>query len=82
MTANQLYRESKSELSFKEWLKDNQKQGFLENHEKMFNMVDGETDEKPSVTTQKAKKSLGLFGVVGIVGLGLLLYGLSNSSSN
>jgi len=82
MTANQLYRQSNSELTFKEWLKENQKKGFLENHEKMFNMVDETTDEKPSVTTQQAKKGIGMLGVVGIVGLGLLLYGLSNSSSN
>tara|TARA_R110000851_G_scaffold269144_3_gene421804 strand:- start:19 stop:333 length:315 start_codon:yes stop_codon:yes gene_type:complete len=36
-SANQLFKESNSELPFKDWLKTQQKDGALENHDKMFN---------------------------------------------
>jgi len=90
MTANQLYKESGSSLPFKEWLKQNQSKGLLDNHEKMFNLmgVDGDTEEevieqvKPkSITTKKAKTNMGILNIVGIIGIGILLYGLSNAKS-
>jgi len=40
VSANQMYKQSKSSLTFKEWLKDTQNKGILENHEKMYNMID------------------------------------------
>ncbi|WP_438964732.1 hypothetical protein [Winogradskyella sp.] len=90
MTANQLYKESGSSLPFKEWLKQNQNKGLLDNHEKMFNLmgVDGDTEEevieqvqpKP-ITTKKAKTNMGMLKIVGIIGLGILLYGLANAKS-
>ena len=36
-SANQLYKASGSELTFKEWLQAEQKNGALADHEKMFN---------------------------------------------
>jgi len=76
-SANQLYKESKSDLSFKEWLNTKQKEGVLERHEKMFNA----SGEKKSVTTTKqAKKSLGMVNLIGIASLGLLVYGLTRTS--
>ena len=39
ISANQLYKESKSELPFKEWLKETQKKGILKNLEAMYNMI-------------------------------------------
>lgn len=92
MTANQLYKESGSELSFKMWLKENQNKGILDNHEKMFNLMgieeDTETEEvtqttetKPTMTNKKAKVNMGMLNIVGIVGLGVLLYGLANTKA-
>ena len=90
MTANQLYKESGSSLPFKEWLKQNQSKGLLDNHEKMFNLmgVDGDTEEEvieqvktKSITAKKAKTNMGILNIVGIIGIGILLYGLSNAKS-
>jgi hypothetical protein len=109
MTANKLYKESRSNLSFKLWLKENQTKGILDNHEKMFNLmgVDENTEEeeeeddddkiekdasngtsiksktiptKKSPTT-KVKGNMGILNVVGIIGLGILLYGLANAKA-
>jgi hypothetical protein len=76
-SANQLYKESKSTLSFKEWLNSKQKDGVLENHERMFN-ASGTTSN--GTTTKKAKKSMGMLNMIGIVSLGLLVYGLTRTS--
>jgi len=46
ITANQLYKQSNSTIPFKEWLKETQEQGMLDNHEKMYNLIDGEADEE------------------------------------
>lgn len=75
-SANQLYKESNSSLSFKEWLNSQQKEGVLENHERMFN-ASGTTKK---TTTKQAKKSMGMLNMVGLVSLGLLVYGLTRSS--
>jgi hypothetical protein len=107
MTANKLYKESRSNLSFKLWLKENQTKGILDNHEKMFNLmgVDENTEEeeeeddddriekdasnstaikqtptKKSPAT-KVKANMGLLNIVGIIGLGILLYGLANTKA-
>ena len=50
--------------------------------------VDGDTEEevieqvqpKP-ITTKKAKTNMGMLKIVGIIGLGILLYGLANAKS-
>jgi len=76
-SANQLYKESKSDLTFKEWLKTQQSIGALEDHEKMFN-ANGNGDS--TLTTQKAKKKSGMLNIIGFVSLGVLLYGLTRAS--
>lgn len=93
ISANQLYRQSKSQLSFKEWLKETQSKGILQDHEKMYNMIesegDSDTDEdsdtptiKPTKkTTQTAKTKLGMVNILGFVGLAVLIYGLTRSSA-
>ena len=84
ISANQLYKESKSELPFKEWLKETQKKGILKNHEAMYNMIEeGSSAETKttSSTTQTAKTKLGMTNILGFVGLAILIYGLSRTSA-
>lgn len=91
ISANKLYKESKSPLSFKEWLKETQSKGILQDHEKMYNLIESEGDDSdgenvPSVkplrsTTQTAKAKLGMVNLLGFVGLAVLVYGLTRSSA-
>lgn len=82
ISANQLYKESKSELPFKEWLKETQKKGILKNHEAMYNMIEeGSSETKTKSTTQSAKTKLGMTNLIGFVGLAILIYGLSRTSA-
>ena len=96
ISANQLYKESKSNLPFKEWLKETQKKGILQNHEKMFNLIesDDSSDNSSSgseselsikqsrkTTTQDAKTKLGMVNLLGFVGLALVIYGLTRTSA-
>jgi hypothetical protein len=91
ISANQLYKQSKSSLTFKEWLLENQGKGLLDNHEKMYNLIDGadeeivdeeevvETITKP--TTKKSVSKLSMVNLVGIIGIGILIYGLTKSNN-
>ena len=94
ISANKLYKESKSQLSFKDWLKETQQKGILQDHEKMYNLIESEgegddedEDETPSTkpvkksTTQTAKTKLGMVNLVGFVGLAVLIYGLTRTSA-
>lgn len=84
ISANQLYKQSKSQLPFKEWLKETQKKGILQNHEAMYNMIEEGGEPSPSSkssTTQTAKTKLGMTNLLGFVGLALLIYGLSRTSA-
>jgi hypothetical protein len=98
ISANKLYRESKSELSFKQWLKNTQNKGILQDHEKMYNMIESddtdysyEDDEqdstdlqqysKKSTTSQDSKSKLGMVNILGLIGIGLLIYGLSRTKA-
>jgi hypothetical protein len=96
ISANKLYKESKSQLSFKDWLKETQQKGILQDHEKMYNMIESEGDEDeeeedenlPTTskktsksTTQTAKTKLGMVNFLGFVGLAVLIYGLSRTSA-
>lgn len=94
ISANKLYKESKSQLSFKDWLKETQQKGILQDHEKMYNLIESEGDyedddedlpvtpKKPSKsTTQTAKTKLGMVNILGFVGLAVLIYGLSRTSA-
>jgi hypothetical protein len=93
ISANKLYKESRSPLSFKDWLKESQQKGILQDHEKMYNLIESEgdndedEDEYPTPvktknsTTQTAKTKLGMVNVLGFVGLAVLIYGLTRSSA-
>jgi Cft2 family RNA processing exonuclease len=81
VSANQMYKQSKSSLTFKEWLKDTQNKGILENHEKMYNMIDEAEKESTSMTTQQGTKKLGTINLIGIIGIVVLIYGLSKVTS-
>jgi hypothetical protein len=87
ISANQLYKQSKSNLAFKDWLKETQEKGILQNHEKMYNLIESESEtdsiSEPikKTTTQDAKTKLGMVNLLGFVGLGLLIYGLTRTSA-
>lgn len=81
ISANQMYKQSKSNLTFKEWLKENQSRGVLENHEKMYNLIDEAERENTTMTTQQGTKKLGTINLIGIVGVIVLIYGLSKVTS-
>ena len=76
VSANRKYKESGSDLSFKEWLKGEQKEGALDTHEKMFNA----NGEKDITTIKKAKTNMLGLNIIGVVALGCLVYGLSQES--
>lgn len=75
-----MYKQSKSNLTFKEWLKDSQQKGLLENHEKMYNLID-EAERDTTLTTQQGTKKLGTINLIGIIGVVVLIYGLSKVTS-
>ena len=92
ISANQLYKQSKSSLTFKEWLLQNQDKGLLDNHDKMYNLIDGANEEivdeevvvvetitKPTTKTSVSK--LSMVNLVGIIGIGFLIYGLTKSNN-
>ena len=96
ISANKLYKESKSQLSFKDWLKETQQKGILQDHEKMYNLIESEgqydedeyeDDSTPTPkkqtksTTQTAKTKLGMVNLLGFVGLAVLIYGLTRTSA-
>jgi hypothetical protein len=87
ISANQLYKQSKTSLTFKEWLKETQEKGVLQNHEKMYNLIESES-EMPLInktikktTSQDAKTKLGMVNILGFVGLALVIYGLTRTSA-
>jgi peptidyl-tRNA hydrolase len=87
ISANQLYKQSKTSLTFKEWLKETQEKGVLQNHEKMYNLIESES-EMPTInktikktTSQDAKTKLGMVNILGFVGLALVIYGLTRTSA-
>ena len=87
ISANQLYKQSKSNLAFKDWLKETQEKGILQNHEKMYNLIESENEviagnnSSRKTTTQDAKTKLGMVNLLGFVGLALVIYGLTRTSA-
>ena len=81
-TANQLYKESKSELSFKDWLKAEQVEGNLKDHEAMFNADGKQEEEKKPTTTKTAKVDLGKWNMLAVVSVVSLIYGLMKVSNS
>lgn len=83
ISANQMYKQSKSSLPFKDWLKNTQQRGILDNHEKMYNLIENgdEEDKTPKLTTQEATKKFSTISLLGVIGIVVLIYGLSKVSS-
>lgn len=79
-SANQLYKESKSELPFKEWLRIEQDKGNLLNYEKMYN-ASGNNDETKFLSNTKAS-TRNMANVVGLLSLGVLAYGIYQETKN
>ena len=80
-SANQQYKESKSELSFKKWLQGEQNKGNLKDHETMFS-ADGETETKPKKkTTKRAKVDLGKWNMLAVLSVVSLIYGVMKVSN-
>lgn len=72
-SANQLYKESGMKQPFKEWLKIQQENGALRDHERMFNAV--------GVKPIKSVKDISRNNIIGLVALVLLTFGLYQVSN-
>lgn len=81
ISANQMYKQSKSNLHFKDWLKTTQNRGILDNHEKMYNLIENGKEEIPKLTTQEATKKFSTISLLGVIGIVVLIYGLSKVST-
>lgn len=80
-SANQLYKESKSELPFKEWLRIEQDKGNLLNYEKMYN-ASGNNDGINSINNNTKASTMRMTNVVGILSLGMIAYGIYQETKN
>ena len=76
-SANQRYKESKSKMPFKEWLRIEQEKGNLEKHDKMLS-ASGNTEV--SGNNQSKPKGMNTTNIVGLVSAGLLVYGIYQHS--
>ena len=74
-SANQLYKESKSQLPFKEWLSIEQDNGKLLGDEKMFN-ASGDNEEKKSSANPTRTGGMRMANLVGLLSAGMLAYGI------
>jgi len=76
-SANQRYKESKTDMSFKNWLKLNQSKGLLKNHEKMIN-YDGVNE----ISVERNKnKLIRKNTIIGLVSISILILGLYQVST-
>lgn len=70
ISANKQYKESGSNLPFKEWLKREQLKGNLEVHKDKFLNADGDdniADTPPMITKEEANKNRNFALVIGVV---------------
>ena len=71
ISANKQYKESGSNLPFKEWLKREQLKGNLEVHKDKFLNADGDdttqSDMPPMITKKEAAKNRNFALVIGVV---------------
>ncbi len=76
MTANQAFKQSNTNLSFRDWLNEEQLKGnFLkEDHEVLFNASGEEVLLKEKVSSLKSKVVTNNF--LGVIALGILIYGI------
>jgi hypothetical protein len=80
-SANQLYKESKSTLPFKEWLRIEQEKGNLQNCEKMYN-ASGNNDEINYMAKNTKASRIRMTNVVGLLSLGMIAYGIYQETKN
>lgn len=85
-TANQLYKKSKSTLPFKEWLKEKQQNGDLDNHfnangEKEVKEVK-EVKKKSKPTLKKSKEKMIKWNAIAVISVGVVLYGIYKMSQS
>lgn len=76
-SANQRYKESKSKMPFKEWLRIEQEKGNLEKHDKMLS-ASGNTEV--SENNKSKPKGMNTTNMVGLVSVGLLVFGIYQHS--
>lgn len=74
-SANQQYKESKSQLPFKEWLSIEQDNGRLLSEEKMYN-ANGVNEEVKSSANPTRTGGMKMANIVGLVSVGMLAYGI------
>jgi hypothetical protein len=76
MTANQAFKQSNTNLSFRDWLNEEQLKGnFLkEDNEVLFNASGEEVLLKEKVSTLKSKVVTNNF--LGVIAVGILIYGI------
>jgi|688.fasta_scaffold312159_4 hypothetical protein len=76
MTANQAFKKSSTELSFRDWLNEEQLKGnFLnDEHEVLFNASGEEVLLKEKVSSLKSKVVTNNF--LGVIAVGILIYGI------
>ncbi len=74
-SANQQYKESKSQLPFKEWLSIEQDNGRLLSEEKMYN-ASGVNEEVKSSANPTRTGGMKMANIVGLVSVGMLAYGI------
>ena len=74
-SANQQYKESKSQLPFKEWLSIEQDNGRLLSEEEMYN-ASGVNEEVKSSANPTRTGGMKMANIVGLVSVGMLAYGI------
>lgn len=75
MTANQAYKNSGSELSFRDWLNEEQLKGnFLTGTEELLNATGEEVLLEEKSSTLKSKVVTNNF--IGVLAVGILIYGI------
>jgi hypothetical protein len=76
MTANKAFKQSNTNLSFRDWLNEEQLKGnFLkEDHEVLFNASGEEVLLKEKVSSLKSKVVTNNF--LGVIAVGILIYGI------
>jgi hypothetical protein len=74
-SANQQYKESKSQIPFKEWLSIEQDNGRLLSEEKMYN-ASGVNEEVKSSANSTKTGGMRMADIVGLISAGMFAYGV------
>ena len=74
-SANQQYKESKSQLPFKEWLRIEQDNGRLLGEEKMYN-ASGVNEQVKSSANSTIAGGMRMANILGLLSVGMIAYGI------